>query len=307
MKKIYWLLALVGASAACQQAPSTVASSKVSIVVATATPVVAKAVLPPTPAIIADSLTPEMLATLRQVNLAKLFLAPEPGRAGDYQSVLDGFFGKNPQRLSMAILKATRDSLQPGLFHVVGKTRYKQQVSKFEGTIKVNSIADYYEQSLLLSQGDDDFVYVQDTASNAGGAITNAKAYSAKAVFRFDISGDSQVANVLTGQTLLDFWITDKGKIGMLHSPCEGCVDDKSPTKGSSLLLKGTWQDVVTKAKKPFVVSRDIFLLSPDIIQDFGMGDRGSQVNPKYAKLGWNDYWENDEWWANAPKPKLSL
>ena len=54
-------------------------------------------------------------------------------------------------------------------------------------------------------------------------------------------------------------------------------------------------------------MSSDIFLLSPSLIKDFGIGDRGAQVNPKYAKLGWNELWENDEWWADSPKPKLSL
>lgn len=304
MKNILTLLTLAVVDTACQhQAPTTVAARKVPVAVATAAPAVAKAVALPTLAAVADSLTPEMRATLRQVDLSSLLLAPQPGKAGDYQSVLDGFFGKNPQRLSMAILKATRDSLQPSVYHIIGKTRYKKQITSFEGTIQLAKLANYYDQDILLVQQEDTFI--QDTITGKGN-IVNAKAYSATASFNFTNSSSPTTCS-LVGQVLLDFWITNSGKTGMIYPAFAGLILDKAPTKGSGLLLKGSWQDVATNSRKPFLVSRDIFLLSPDIIQDFGMGDRGSQVNPKYAKFGWNTYWENDEWWADSPKVALTL
>jgi hypothetical protein len=235
---------------------------------------------------------------LRQVDLSPLLLAPLPG----FTAALDGFFGTNPQRLSLAILQASRDSLHPEIIHVIGKVRNQKQVTDFAGEIRWNSLADYYDQSLLLSQGEDGFI--QDTTSEAGN-ITNARAYAAAATFRF--VGRAPAAYTLTGQIALDFWLMDNGKIGAMHTPGEGIVLEKATTKGSGFVLSGNWNEAKASTNRPFVVSRDVFLLSPGLIKDFGIGDRGAQVNPKYAKMGWSTYWENDEWWASSPKPKLSL
>lgn len=244
-----------------------------------------------------------MRATLRQVNLAKLFLAPEPGQPADYQTVLDGFFGNNPERLSLAILKATRDSLNPGLFHIAGRARYKKQVTDFTGSIQLTSVANYYDQGLLRTQGEETFI--QDTTAAGSGDILNAKAYSAAATFLF--TSRPPAAYSLSGRAMLDFWVTDKGKIGGLYAPCEGCVDDKMSSKGSSLLLRGKWLTSSPKQERSFTVARSIFAIANDLIKDFAIGDRGAQVNPKYDKLGWSDYWENEEWHTDSPEPKLTM
>lgn len=302
MKKLYWLLTLAVAGTACQhQAPPTQVAVATSTAALTTTTLV-KTIAVPAP-IVADSLTPRTRATLRRVDLSSLLLAPQPGKTGEYQSALDGFFGKNPQRLSLAIVKATRDSLQPSIYHIIGKTRYEKQIANFEGSIQLTKLADYYDQGILLVQ--QEATFLQDTITGKGN-IVNAKAYSATASFNFT---NSSLPNsyLLAGQALLDFWVTDGGKTGIIYPAFAGLILDKTPTKGSGLLLKGTWRNGTTNLQNPFLVSRNIFLLSPDIIQEFGIGDRGSEVNPKYAKLGWNTYWENDEWWADSPKPALGL
>jgi hypothetical protein len=302
MKKLFLLLALF--SAACQpQAAQTTATAAVPpAATATTQPGAAtKAVRPPV--VEADSLTPEMRARLRQVDLSNLFRAPEPSQRGAAQTVLDGFFGSNPQRLSLAFLKVVRDSLQPNLFHVVGKSRYKEQTTAFTGTIRITNIADYYDQGQLLTQGEESFI--QDTTANGNGDILNAKAYSAAASFNF--AGALPAAYALSGRALLDFWMTDEGKIGGLYSPCEGCVDTKAPSKGSVLLLRGQWLDDSTKPERSFLVCRDVFFIANSLMDNFGIGDRGAQVNPKYNKFGWGTYWENDEWWADSPQPRLNL
>jgi len=291
MKKLFAWAGLVTASVACQpQAAQTPAAPEVAA--STNQPASPAKTAPPA---IADSLTPQMRTMLRQVDLANLFRDNSP--------VLDGFFGNNPQRLSLALVKVTRDSLKPGLFHIVGKSRYKKQVAAFTGSIQLTSVADYYDQGRLLSQGEDTFI--QDTTAGGTGDILNARAYSAAGVFSF--TSKAPVTYALSGRALLDFWITDKGKIGGLYSPCEGCVEEEAPTKGSGLLMRGSWLDTNTKSRRPFLVCRDVFFISNNLIADFAIGDRGAQVNPKYDKQGWRDYWENDEWWADAPKPSLSL
>jgi hypothetical protein len=301
MKKHLALLMLALAGAACQPqvTQTTPATTAPEAPVSTTQPTSsAKTALLIQPSL-ADSLTPEMRATLRRVDLAPLFLAPEPGQSG----VLDGFFGKNPQRLSLAILQATRDSRKPGLFHIAGKTRYQKQVADFTGDLQITSVADYYDQGRLLTQ--DESTFIQDTTAAGNGDILNARAYSASAAFKF--SSKLPAAYTLNGRAALDFWATDKGKVGRLYSPCEGCVDDKSPSKGSVLLMRGKWLENNAKHEQNFLVCRDVFFVSNSLIADFGIGDRGAQVNPKYVKQGWSDYWENDEWWAASPKPSLSL
>ena len=150
-----------------------------------------------------------MRATLRQVNLSKLLLAPQPG----FSMALDGFFGTNPQRLSLAILRASRDSLRPELVHIRGKVRWQKQVTNFTGDICFTRLVDYFDQGLLLSQGEESFI--QDTVGEASN-ITNARAYSAAATFR--LLNEAPASYVLTGEALLDFWLTDKGVTGLVHS-----------------------------------------------------------------------------------------
>ena len=295
MRKYLALLALALASVACQpQAAQTTAATVTPKPAASITQPASPAAARPTPVVLADSLTPEMQATLRRVKLGSLWTG-----AG----VLDGFFGRDPQRLSLVMLQATRDSLRPGLFHVVGKTRYQKQIANFSGDLQITRLADYYDQGRLLTQDDDSFI--QDTTAGGNGDILNARAYSASAAFAF--SGKAPASYRLTGRATLDFWLTDQGKAGILFAPCEGCTDDKVASKGSALLLRGKWLDANIKRPRDFVVCRDVFFIANDLIANFGIGDRGAQVNPKYAKLGWRDYWENDEWWADSPRPSLSL
>ena len=185
---------------------------------------------------------------------------------------------------------------------MTGRARRQKQVTSFTGEICLTRLADYFDQGFLLSQGEESFI--QDT-TNGGGHITNARAYSALATFRF--VSNAPAAYSLTGQALLDFWLMDNGAVGIMSAPGQGEILEKAPTKGSGLVLSGNWQEAVGKGPLPFIVSKNIFLLSPGLIKDFGIGERNSQVNPKYAKLGWSTFWENDEWWADSAKPKLSL
>jgi hypothetical protein len=302
MRKLLTVLALVVSGTACQH--STPASQITAVAPATSAALPKPSLIVQAPAL-PDSLTSATKELLQRVDLTQLLTATAFEKEANYQPVLDGFFDTNPQRLSLTILQATRDSLRPGRFWVMGKTRFKRQISRFEGVMQLVSLSDYYEQGLLLSQGNDKLTYVADSTLEAGGYIANARAYSATASFRFN--SPAPAAYVLTGQALLDFWVTDKGVVGFMNAPAQGEILEKAPTKGSGLVLRGSWQDIPSKLVKPFLVSQNIFLLSPGLISDFGVGERSAGVNPKYAKLGWASYWQNDEWWADSPKPSLSL
>ncbi|UOQ71238.1 hypothetical protein [Hymenobacter cellulosilyticus] len=41
--------------------------------------------------------------------------------------------------------------------------------------------------------------------------------------------------------------------------------------------------------------------MADELLGDFNVGGRIVEVNPKYARYGWNEYYENEEWWTTAP------
>ena len=43
--------------------------------------------------------------------------------------------------------------------------------------------------------------------------------------------------------------------------------------------------------KQGIAVTRDIFTR-------FETGERDAHISPKYARVGWNNFWKNDEWWV---------
>jgi hypothetical protein len=40
-------------------------------------------------------------------------------------------------------------------------------------------------------------------------------------------------------------------------------------------------------------------MFANDILADFSYGERDIQINEKYVHLGWDNYWEQDEWWVD--------
>ena len=80
-----------------------------------------------------------------------------------------------------------------------------------------------------------------------------------------------------------------------------------NPTRGSGLVFEGTWQDNKTGQRKPASWATNFTVIVPEVLEKIGLGSRADTVFPELAKYGWNDWWENDEWWAKSPKPSLSL
>ncbi|MDB5235531.1 MAG: hypothetical protein JWR44_2524 [Hymenobacter sp.] len=235
-----------------------------------------------------DTLTAPMRALLREYNLTLLW--SNTNRADSLSNsngspVLEGFFGPEHYRIGLAFNHVVRDSINPALFHVLGKSKYAKAIVPFEGTIEITRLTDL-KTFLDLAE--------EDSA---------AQAYTADGHFIFRESAAHRGAGTFEGTGLLDFYITPKGEIGQVIV----MSGQDNPARGRGLLLKGMWTSYHTKQQKTLLMSRDVFSIAPDVLKDFGVGERSAQVNPKYAKLGWSDYWENDEWWADSPKPSLNL
>ena len=41
-------------------------------------------------------------------------------------------------------------------------------------------------------------------------------------------------------------------------------------------------------------------MFANNILADFSYGERDIQINEKYVHLGWDNYWEQDEWWVDS-------
>jgi len=235
---------------------------------------------------ISDTLTVPMRSLLKEYDLARLWSSEDSTNEVSPIQQLDGFFGPDRYRIAFVIASARRDGLDPSLFHVTGKNRYKKRVSSFIGIIRVRVVQDLKVEYLDLAPED-----------------SLAQAYTAKAQFRFQEDSTQSGAGTFEGTGVLDFYITPRGEIGQVMF-----VDGLHyPARGQGILFKGHWTNRQIGPKKELLLARDIFRIAPDVLEKFGIGERAAEINPKYAKLGWNELWENDEWWAETPKPSLNL
>ena len=106
------------------------------------------------------------------------------------------------------------------------------------------------------------------------------------------------------GEATLLFYLTSHNRPAYVRAPLR---DSDGFSNMGCLLLRGARRNLTTQQVKQFVVADNVFTAAPDVFEDFDIGERGGEINPKYAHLGWNEKWENEEWWAASPKPRLNL
>lgn len=310
MKKLLVLIALALLGTACQhQAPTTQATT------ATPTPAVAvSAPLPvapsgekPLPVLFkaADTLDPADRHLLQRYDLSSLWQGSTKERRE--RPVLEGFFGPDHYRFRVVFTQVRRDSQHPEVYQVKGKCHYRQNIRSFVGTLTMRRLeeADVYFSPVASLV---DVVYANSPEPDSFGtryerATRGMVIYSAWA--RLQLTEETSLnSGIFEGEAELNFCMAPDGRVGYAQAPS---LNDTDPARGGWLLLRGSRRNVSTRQVKQFVVADDVFAASPDVYKDFGVGDRGQEINPKYAKLGWNTYWQNDEWWADSPKPKLNL
>ncbi len=282
MKLLIALLALaLTGTTACQQ-PTPPLHSPVSAEAPVAKPNVAKSATATTPvsaaaARSADTLTTAMLALLRDYDLAPLWSNSDKADSiSNGSPVLEGFLGPDRYRIALALTQVRRDSANPALLHVQGKSRYKKQVVPFSGTIEIRRLTDL--KSFLDLAPEDSL----------------ARSYTAESHFVLCEDRAAKNAGVFEGTGLLDFYITPRGVLGQIMV----MAGQENPARGQGVILRGKWTSNHTKQQKDLLVARDVFRIAPDVLTNFGIGERSGEINPKYAKLGWTEVWENEEWWA---------
>jgi len=235
---------------------------------------------------VADTLTAPMRAMLKGYDLAHLWGSIDTTNKLSPLSVLNGCFGPDHYRIAFVFTRVWRDSLDPALYHLTGKNNFKKRVTAFSGTLRVHQVADLKPEYLDLAEED-----------------SLAQAYTAKGRFSFEEDPKAPGAGKFDGTGVLDFYVTPKGEIGQVL--LMGGV--QHPTRGQGVVYRGNWTDNKTGQRKEMLLALDFSRFAPDVLEDFSVGERGEEINPKYAKLGWNNYWENKEWWAESTKPAINL
>jgi len=193
----------------------------------------------------------------------------------------NGFYGPDQYRIEFVLTDVQRDVTTPQLYHVKGKNRFKGVITPFEGTVVFEQMLD---QPKLTKH---DRVTIQDLE------FENKK-YAYSAIGNFTLREDARVrsAGVFRGQIAADFIVNEDGTLTSYSQ------SKNSASRRGRTTFKGTWTSNISNQQKSVVWVKDIFSYQGTLLKEFIVGGRALDFNPEYAKLGWNSYWENEEWWA---------
>lgn len=218
-----------------------------------------------------ESLPPVLQSLVREHDLVPLLQTVTASNA----HAQNGFFGPEHRRIELVFTEVRRDPSQSNRYYLRGKDRYKGRIVPFVGTIS------------LLRFG-------QQPANTA---YKRVRTYSAEG--RFELREDSTYAGagMFQGRVNIDYLLEN----GVLYveSECE-----QMPSRGGGIKYEGTWTSGRTHRATPVVWVEDIIRYGNEnkVLPEFGFVERHPYFNPKYARLGWDNYWQNDEWWADAKR-----
>jgi hypothetical protein len=221
------------------------------------------------------SLTPSAATeVIKNTDFQELLVAPYPD---------NGFYGADRYRIEFIFTEVTRYADDPSVFFVKGKNRYKKTVSNFEGTLKITQLRQFTDLNMDPEAIDD--------------ALGEIKTYAAAGEFTFDEDRSLASSGQFKGQFQLEYTTprnADEALSLWFYS-------DNSPAEGSGYRFDGMWTSY-TKAdmKKPVLWSRDLFRFANNILEDFSYGERDIEINEKYRALGWDNFWDGEEWWTDA-------
>ena len=131
------------------------------------------------------------------------------------------------------------------------------------------------------------------------------QSFTAAGRFEFKEDPTTKGAGRYAGQALLDFAFDAHGSLG--YAGDISGLSGKNPTKGCGLLFRGTQVSNRTRQRHSVAFANYYGAVVPQALAELHLGDRSEEVNPNLAKLGWNEAWENDEWWPTSTKPSPSL
>lgn len=198
-------------------------------------------------------------------NLKNLFKTANP---------VFGFYGEDRYKIDYYIASTKVDPSKPFRILITGQTKYKKNIRDIQGYFDVEAVA--------------------INTNDSGGAQLNIN-YCVKGKFHFDETNEAKPVGFYDGE-----WIADVSEIENEIHELEFGIPDKPFALGNELLLSGHWQNGTKEISKPLCFSQNIIAVGADIFKAFTYGERDVSLNEAFASKGWNDYYENNEWWNKS-------
>jgi len=197
----------------------------------------------------------------------------------------NGFYGTDRYRIEFVFTKAVQDDQDPSVYHVTGKNRFKKTISSFEGVLHFDQVQQFTDPNLDMS--DVDNMEIQ-------------KMYTLAGDFEFSEDPNLATSGIFKGRFISEIGVDKKG------NPSLWFFTNDTPGKGSGYRFDGNWTGFKNPSLvKPVLWSRDLFRFANDILENFSYGERDIEINPKYRSLGWDNFWDGEEWWHETPKKEI--
>lgn len=209
---------------------------------------------------------------LARTNLGRLWQhQPQAGP----EDVLNGCFGYDEQRLEFVFTTVQPDAHSPGRYRVAGKFRCYGDITPFRGSIEVQQV-----QRLPT-----------DVAVYDNHGLSEVPTYCATGCFALQATSRQGLGGRFTGRLALDFQLTPSRRAVLMENTANPA------TRNGGLLFEGSWADGPGPDTTPAVWKQGI-AVTRQVLSRFEIGSRDVEINPKYARVGWNNFWKNEEWWV---------
>ncbi|RSK43650.1 hypothetical protein [Hymenobacter perfusus] len=271
MRPVYLAATCAALLTGCQQKPAVQTAAAVSSTPTTPTK------SQPAAATADEPLTAEERQFLAQYNLTSLLQMQEKA---SYE-LMNGFFGPDHYRIEFAMLEVTQDPDNPTHYLLRGRNRFKQRVTPFTGDLTINQLRS--QPQVEIPKGE---------SNEYGQQLNRQNMYCAIGTFRLREASGQLGSGTFEGRAVIDFRVDEEGQLSL------DSRNEEVGAMGGEVLLEGYWTSPATRQRKAITLVRNIMHYNQDIFEEFTIGERDPDFNPKYAKLGWDTYWQNEEWWA---------
>ena len=209
----------------------------------------------------------------------------------------NGFFGDDRYRIEFMFTEVKKDATNPNIYIVKGKNRHKKVITAFEGTYTFTEVKKFDDKYISM-----ELVPEEEMDVESGKEVKQEPKFALKG--NFILNEDPKLINtsgVFRGTMTADVHEIDNEE----QKTKEMQLWFFSKDKNTGYRCDGTWAAYKNPTKtKPVIYAADIYTFGNDILKDFSMGERDVQINEKYRNLGWDDFYDGEEWWNESPAQK---
>ncbi|HRG88729.1 MAG TPA: hypothetical protein PLW44_06880 [Chitinophagales bacterium] len=223
---------------------------------------------------------------LKGVDIAALLSSENKGP-------FNGFYGPDNYRIEFYMSSIQIDTANPQHIKISGKSKYKENITHFSGTVTIDSLFGY--RDLTYNYREFMQYFYEDTTQKFEGDTTIGT-YHARGSFSINEDSLKPGTGAYRGSFYMDFVPDyDKGQLTGYNL----WYNTDNDSRRAGFIYEGNWTSYRTGEQKPLVFAADLFMFGNTILKDFSYGEREIEINEKYRHLGWENYWEADEWWAD--------